>query len=83
MPLEAIVAWLTTEPPEGGAARPQPPHCVHAAGFATRGEFAAALLHRVRGECEALFRGTPISERHPSRSSYSCPLYYLCFLGRS
>lgn len=62
MPLEAIVAWLSTEPPEGGAARPPPPQCVHAAGFATRGEFAAALLHRVRGECDALFRGERFSQ---------------------
>jgi hypothetical protein len=57
VPVGSIVTWLHTDPLRGGAVRPAPPQCVADAGFATRGEFAAALLSRVRAECSAIIQG--------------------------
>lgn len=57
VPVGTIVTWLNTEPRQGGAERAAPPRCVADAGFSTRGEFAAALLARVRSECSAIMQG--------------------------
>ena len=67
--LEHIVAWLRAGIPPGdeqlGDARKksaeppsEPPSAVTAAGFATRGAFAAAVLHTARAACAGVLRAS-------------------------
>ena len=70
MSLDAVTAWLLTDPSTDGSARPPPPAPVAAEGFKTRGEFVAALLARVKAECEGVLAG---ARRRPP-PVLKCPL---------
>lgn len=68
--MDAVTAWLLTDPSTDGSARPPPPAPVAAEGFKTRGEFVAALLARVKAECEGVLAG---ARRRPP-PVLKCPL---------